>query len=66
MSEPSTYEAALRRIAELEAEVARLRKVIRWALGEIGNFPTRRKAEGAYWWRRELRKRAALGSKKEK
>lgn len=32
--------------------------VIRWALGEIGEFPSRPEGRGPYHWRDELRKRA--------
>lgn len=41
-------------------ENARLRETIRWALGEVGNFPMRQDGDGRYWWRTELRARAAL------
>lgn len=52
--------ALLQRIDELEG-------VIRWALGEEGDFPDRpEKVEGKtqplYWWRTELRSRAALAA----
>lgn len=68
--------AMVARIEELEAEVSRLREerdaaraAIRWALGENGEFRTRRAnengawTEGPYYWRRELQERArtALG-----
>jgi hypothetical protein len=33
---------------------------VRWALGEVGDFPVRQTGQGAYWWRIELRKRAGL------
>lgn len=52
----SLRDALARRIAEGE----RLREAIEWALGECGDFPPRQEGEGAYWWRAELRKRAAL------
>lgn len=38
----------------------RLEKAIRWALGELDDFPLRQPGEGAFWWRKELSKRAAL------
>lgn len=41
----------LKRIRELES-------TIRWALGENGEFRQREEGEGAYWWRKELRRRA--------
>ncbi|MFX0132394.1 MAG: hypothetical protein ACFFDN_01985 [Candidatus Hodarchaeota archaeon] len=34
-----------------------LENIIFWALGENGDFPIRKKGEGAYYWRKELRKR---------
>ena len=51
--------------AEIErAEVAacRMQTAIRWALGEGDDFPAREDGQGAYWWRNELRERAALAS----
>jgi hypothetical protein len=45
------------RAKKAEAEVARLKDVIRWALGEVGEFPPRQEAEGTYYWRRALRER---------
>lgn len=38
----------------------RLCDVIDWALGEAGEFPIRKRGEGVYWWRKELRRRAGL------
>ena len=46
--------------ADLQAEVERLRAAIRWALGEEGTFAERLADGPMYWWRTELRKRAAL------
>jgi hypothetical protein len=47
-------EDAYDRIRALEA-------TIRWALGEGDeDFPFRQSGEGMYWWRTELRRRAAL------
>lgn len=40
-------------------EVARLRGAIMWALGYT-DFRARENGEGPYWWRPELRRRAAL------
>jgi hypothetical protein len=31
--------------------------IIKWLLGEFGDFPVRQEGEGAYYWRDELRKR---------
>lgn len=48
---------------EIRDRLDRLEKceaALRWALGEIGDFPERRFGQPAYWWRTELRKRAAL------
>lgn len=39
-----------------------LREAIAWALGENDDFRAREPGEGAYWWRKELRERAALAS----
>lgn len=47
-------------VAAKDAEIDRLRTAIRWALGEIDDFPLREPGQGAYWWRTELRRRAAL------
>lgn len=41
-------------------ELRRLQMAVRWALGEVGDFPMRQEGQGAYWWRTELRKRAGL------
>lgn len=52
--------------AEIRRRLERLEKceaAIRWALGEEGDFPTRQTGQGAYWWRTELRNRAALEGK---
>ena len=46
--------------ARLKARVAELEAAVRWALGEEGDFPLRGDGQGAYWWRTELRRRAAL------
>lgn len=49
----SIWMAPVKRIEKLES-------VIRWALGEEGDFPNRPEGAGLYWWRDELRKRAGL------
>lgn len=46
-------------LTTLRAENERLREAISWALGET-DFRPRKEGEGAYWWRKELRERAAL------
>ena len=56
--------ALLDRLAAAEADVARLRSVIEWALGERGTFPDWPAAvtitgNPKYWWRKELRERYA-------
>lgn len=38
----------------------RLKEAILWALGRRDEFPPRQPGQGAYWWRRELGKRADL------
>ena len=43
-----------------KARECRMQTAIRWALGELGGFPGRSEGQGAYWWRTELRERAAL------
>lgn len=43
---------------ETQALVGRIRQlegVIKWALGESGNWPERKDGEGPYYWRHELR-----------
>lgn len=47
---------------EKETPNENMRAAILWALGEFGDFRPRELGEGAYWWRRELRQRAALTS----
>ena len=49
-------------LEQARAEVERLTSAIRWALGEGGEFPVRMEGQGQYWWRTELRRRAALKS----
>lgn len=49
----------------LQAEVGRLQSIIRWMLGEQGDFPARPDATPDkpypyYWWRTALRVRAHL------
>ena len=43
----------------LLAENKRLKAAISWALGESGIFRVREPDDGPYWWRIELRARAA-------
>lgn len=50
----SEYLALLARVEALEG-------AIRWALGEQGEFTIPAEPFGRYWWRAELRRRAALG-----
>lgn len=45
------------------ARAERYEQAIRWALGEVDDFRPRQDGEGAYWWRKELRRRAALEAK---
>lgn len=40
--------------------IERQQAALRWALGENGDFREQRDGEGRYWWRTELRTRAAL------
>ena len=48
------------KVEKLIAERDQLRDAVKWALGESGDFGSRPKAVGAYWWREELRKRAGI------
>jgi hypothetical protein len=41
-------------------EIRRLRRAVKWALGENGDFEQRPEGAGAYWWRTELRRRAGM------
>jgi hypothetical protein len=43
----------------LRQRVQALTEAIEWALGQRGDFRPRGDGEGAHWWRRELRARAA-------
>ncbi len=50
---------------QMEEQCDRLRGAIEWALGENGRFIGRGKNNGAFWWRKELRRRAALHTETE-
>ena len=50
---------AQRELEEARRDSRRLESAIRWALGET-DFRARKQGEGAYWWRKELRARAAM------
>ena len=54
------------RVRELELllENQRLREAIRWALGET-DFEDRQEGEGAYWWRKKLRRLAGAASRRQ-
>ena len=43
-----------------EQQSQKFKQAILWALGECGNFPHRKKNDGAYHWRTELRKLSGL------
>ncbi len=54
-----------RQLAAAEAQLAALRDIIRWALGEEGEFPPSQDGSTrGYWWRTEMRQRfrAALSA----
>jgi len=51
------------RIQAAETKVAALEAAVRWALGEgDSDFPSRGEGDPPYWWRKELRRRAALAN----
>jgi hypothetical protein len=52
---PITLDGLIERIARLE-------DAILWADGQRDDFRERGPKEGAYWWRKELMVRAALGT----
>ncbi len=56
----ATRFVTLNSYAAMEAWALEMRKALRWALGEADEFPPRKEGEGAYWWRTELGRRAAL------
>ena len=58
----ATIKAQKAKIERAEAAACRMETAIRWALGEGDDFPAREDGQGAYWWRNELRGRAALAS----
>ena len=45
-------------LAAARAEAVALREAIEWALGCSGDFVVRKRGEGPFWWRKELRERA--------
>lgn len=47
---------------QAEARIEALTRAIRWALGEEGEFPSRGLGEPSFYWRSELRARAALSA----
>lgn len=47
-------------VAILIERIARLEGAIRWVNGEVDEFPERKPDEGAYWWRKDLMRRARL------
>ena len=47
-------------------EIRRLRRALKWALGESGDFAQRPIGAGAYWWRTELRRRAGMSPNTER
>jgi len=48
------------RTEKAEAAAAALRAAVEWALGAGDDFPTRGVADGPYYWRHELARRACL------
>jgi hypothetical protein len=50
----------MERARALEKERDALRAAVLWALGQAGDFAHRPEGAGLYWWRTELRRRAAL------
>lgn len=49
-----------KKLESAESALRAQQDAIRWALGELGDFPARQEGQGAYWWRTELRRRAAM------
>jgi hypothetical protein len=47
-------------LAYRDMRIARLEDAIRWACGEVGEFPGEDPARGRYFWRKELRSRAGV------
>jgi hypothetical protein len=48
-----------------DARAERLRAAILWADGQIGEWPERQPGEGAFYWRKELMRRAGLEDDKQ-
>lgn len=53
-----SYETVNGLVKWRDNKIAVLENAIRWALGEIDDFPERKNGQGGYWWRTELRERA--------
>lgn len=47
-------------IPMLRARIRQLEDAIRWACGEVGDFPGEHPGKGRYHWRTELRTRAGV------
>jgi hypothetical protein len=60
---PRDAEQALARLAALAERAEQYEEAIRWALGERGDWPPRLPLRVAFYWRKELRRRAALDGK---
>jgi hypothetical protein len=58
-----TIQALSDRASAAEARAERLREAILWADGRIGEWPERQPGEGAFYWRKELMRRAGLEGK---
>jgi hypothetical protein len=52
-------DALRRRVTQAERRAGLLQDVLRWTLGEGGEFRPREAGEDPFWWRKELRRRLA-------
>jgi len=60
---PPSPACGIVRIQAAEAKASALEAAVRWALGEgDSDFPSRGEGDPPYWWRKELRRRAALAA----
>lgn len=53
-------DAQAAQIDRLSSSLARVRGALLWADGQVDEFPGRKPGEGAFYWRREMMRRAGL------